>query len=228
MSSTVAVDSDLGVNLRRILGRRTADGLARPSFCPNLAPSLAYGRHRGPARDASRRAAVAIALFQRDGQWMIPLTLRPTSLQHHGGQICLPGGQIEPDESITDAALREYEEELGVKPVVSVHCGQLSPMYVFGSDNRVFPAVVTTQTPSDQWRPDPVEVAEVITLPLAELLKSTNRTSVTKSRSVRQNGHTVGHLNYAAPAIEFDNHLIWGATALILDELAQLLQSTTN
>lgn len=216
---------DLGDRLREKILRTKVDDQTRRSGESEFAPALAYGRHRGPARDDSRQAAVVIALYQLDGQWMIPLTMRPTSLQHHGGQICLPGGQIEPGESNTEAALREYEEELGVKANVSVHCGQLSTKYVFASDNRVCPVVVTTQTPSSLWQPDPVEVAEVIALPMSELLKTSNRSQMTKSKPVRQNGQTVGHLNYLAPAIEYDNHSIWGATALILEELARLLQS---
>ncbi|NND99114.1 MAG: NUDIX domain-containing protein, partial [Pirellulaceae bacterium] len=104
-----------------------------------VAPTLAYGRHRGPSRDQSRVAAVVIAMYQQEGQWMIPLTLRPATLQHHADQICLPGGRLERGETPTEAALREYQEELGVNPLIQIHCGELSTQYVFGSDNQVHP-----------------------------------------------------------------------------------------
>ncbi len=189
-----------------------------------FAPALAYGRHRGPARETSRVAAVAVALFWQDDQWMLPLTMRPTTLQHHGGQICLPGGQIEPGESPTKAALREYEEELGLKPSVDVHCGQLPMTYVYGSDNRVHAVVQTIQTPSGQWNPDPVEVAEVIQMPLRTWL-TRESTIVSKSKTICQNGRQVGEFQFTAPALKYKEHVIWGATALILDELAQILHS---
>ncbi|MEE2938046.1 MAG: NUDIX domain-containing protein, partial [Planctomycetota bacterium] len=66
---------------------------------------------------------------------MIPLTLRPKSLQHHAGQVCLPGGRLEGDENPSQAALREFEEELGVRPQVTCHCGELSALYVYASNN---------------------------------------------------------------------------------------------
>ena len=158
------------------------------------------------------------------GQWTIPLTLRPSSLQHHGGQICLPGGRVEPDESILEAALREFEEELGIRPDVTHCCGELSPQYVYGSDNLVHPLVMLIQPPTQPWKPDPMEVEKVIPLHLSVLLDQSSRTELVKQRTVRKADREVGRLKFRAPAIEHDEHQIWGATALILDQLARILQ----
>ncbi len=190
-----------------------------------MAPALAYGRHRGPATPASRLAAVAVAVYQdRSGQWTVPLTLRPTSLKHHGGQVCLPGGRIEAGEQARDAAVREFEEELGVAVKISQHCGELSTQYVYASDNLVSPVVFIMEPPKGAWRPDPVEVAKVIPLPLSVLSDRSRRIAVTRSRSVRFSGTEVGQFQFRAKAIRHDGHEIWGATALILEELAQILQ----
>ena len=212
-------DSALGQRLSLALSHRPR------RFKSRMAPALAYGRHRGPPRDDSRIAAVLIGLYQIDGHWAIPLTMRPPSLQHHGGQICLPGGRIEEGESPFEAALREYEEELGVSPTVQINCGELSQQYVFGSDNKVHPVVVTTERPSNKWRPDPNEVAEVILLPLSTLADARTRTTTWHSKQVRQDAKEIATLRFSAPAIRHGEYRIWGATAMILDELAQILQS---
>ena len=152
------------------------------------------------------------------------MTLRPSSLQHHGGQICLPGGQVEQGESILQAALREFEEELGVRPEVTYCGGELSTQYVYASDNLVHPMVVLIRAPSQPWKPDPIEVEKVIPLRLSVLLNDSSRTRLVKQRSVRFSGHEVGKLTFRAPAIQHEDHVIWGATALVLDQLARILQ----
>lgn len=192
---------------------------------PTVPPELSYGRHRGPANLDSRIAAVVIALYaDAEGEWTIPLTLRPSSLQHHGGQICLPGGQVELEENILQAGLREFEEELGVRPELICCCGELSTQYVYASDNLVHPLVVLIQPPTQPWKPDPLEVEKVIPLHLSVLLNASSRTRLVKQRSVRMAGQEVGRLSFRAPAIEHGEHVIWGATALILDQLARILQ----
>ncbi|MFG0261402.1 MAG: NUDIX hydrolase [Novipirellula sp. JB048] len=195
-------------------------------------PGLSYGRHRGPARLGCRQAAVAISLFQdRHQRWVIPLTRRPLTLKHHGGQICLPGGRMEPGESAEAAALREFEEELGVRPRVQLRCGGLQPQYVYISDNAVQPIVFIIDRPPPPWSPDPVEVEDVILLPLEELLQPSRRVVFPVSKRVRfteththrPNESGFDTLQFDAPAFEFQGHRIWGATAMILDELARIL-----
>lgn len=189
---------------------------------PSVVPELSYGRHRGPVASNARLAAVAVTLYREADEWFLPLTLRPTSLQHHAGQVCLPGGRVEAGESTYQAALREFEEELGVPAKVQQSCGELSPQYVYASNNFVHPVVAVIDTPGP-WQPDPTEVDQVISLPLTVLLRRDHRATVTKRRQVVSSSETVDQLTFRAPAYQFEGHLIWGATALILDQLAQIL-----
>ena len=215
------------VELADHLTQRLLQRPNRPSR--SLAPQLAYGRHRGPARRTSRIAAVAITLFQHSRLgWTIPLTLRPTTLIHHGGQICFPGGRAEFGESMLQAATREYTEELGVQPHIYRACGELATHYVYASDNQVHPVVILTDPPNTQWKPDPVEVAEVILLPLSVLVDQNRRLIIQHCRNViAKNGRIVGEVRFRASGIEIkerdQTYQVWGATAMMLDQLAQLL-----
>lgn len=214
------------LNSGEIFRSRLRDAPARRGL--EMVPTLAYGRHRGPVTPDARVAAVAVALYQDlQGQWMIPLTLRPTCLKHHGGQVCLPGGRVERGEQIREAAVREYEEELGLAAEITADCGELSTQYVYASNNLVHPVVFMIQRPSKPWCPDPTEVAEVIQVPLSVLTDPQLRVSLTRSRSVRRDGQVVGNLRFRTAAVRYRGHDIWGATALILEELAQILHPQT-
>ncbi|MCG8648392.1 MAG: CoA pyrophosphatase [Pirellulales bacterium] len=211
-------DADLGERLQRQLA------FSRPVYHSRLAPDLAYGRHRGPAWPTSRLAAVAVAIYKSaEGAWVIPLTLRPRTLQHHGGQVCLPGGRLESGESFREAATREFEEELGVPTAVRQFCGGLSPQYVYASDNLVRPQVFLVEPPRQRWRPDKAEVAEVILMPLSVLIDPARRVRLLRSPRPRPGLVAVKPFQYGAGAIEYEGYQIWGATAMILDELAQIL-----
>ncbi len=81
-------------SLAQVLTERIAGLEPRHDQPQRMTPPLAYGRHRGPAPETARRAAVAITLLQRDdGTFFIPLTLRPTTLKHHGGQVSFPAAK---------------------------------------------------------------------------------------------------------------------------------------
>jgi 8-oxo-dGTP pyrophosphatase MutT (NUDIX family) len=205
----IAAATDLPQRVAQSLPIRTSDGLAARRF----APELSYGRHFGPAPAAARPAAVLALLYRRCGRWYIPLTARPAELVRHGGQISLPGGTVEPGESTEQAALRELGEELGVSDSVEI-VGRLNSSYVFASDYAVTPWVAWTNE-SPTWRPQTSEVSQVIELPVATLLAEGSI-----SETMIQRGPVV----FRAPSIQYGEHVIWGATSVILGQLAAVLR----
>jgi 8-oxo-dGTP pyrophosphatase MutT (NUDIX family) len=180
-----------------------------------MSPEMSYGRHAGPAPHTARCAAVAILLFRREGRWHLPLTERPPTLARHGGQISLPGGVIDAGESSIAAVQRELHEELGFCET-HLEIGQLSDCYVFASDFVVTPWILATNEPNICWRPHDREVESVVELPLDMLLDERAIGRMTIER---------GPLVFHAPCLKFDTACIWGATSVILSELADVIRN---
>lgn len=190
------------------------------------ASELSYGRYRGPAPESALRAGVMILLFPDSttddtrsvNRWHAPLTLRPEHLPVHGGQISLPGGAVEGEETSRQAAFRELEEELGVDARDVHYLGELSDIYVFASNYLVTPYVgVVERRPT--WRPQQTEVAEVIELPLEHLIESTN----TGQKKREKQG-----IVFQSPCITFGHHEIWGATSMILGEFIGVVREAAG
>jgi 8-oxo-dGTP pyrophosphatase MutT (NUDIX family) len=179
-----------------------------------MAHGLAYGRHHGPVPDDARRAAVLLVLHQSPIGWAIPAILRPLAMKSHAGQISLPGGLIETDETPAQTALREFEEELGPPPGELHVLGQLTPVYVFVSGFEVKPLVAVSPQPL-AFHPNPHEVQAVVELPLAELGDPANR----GSHMIERRG-----LRFTVPHFAVGGQQVWGATSLILAEFAALLE----
>lgn len=197
------------------LPARLAAALAQPprrAARRRMSPELGYGRHAGPAPSDARHAAVMLLLFLRDGQWHLPITERPTSLLRHAGQISLPGGTIEPSETSEQAAVRELREELGIDVPIDM-LGCLADCYVFASNFVVTPWLAFAST-EPRWQPDAREVQQVIELPLAALLDPDAIGSTAIHR---------GPLEFRAPCYRVSGVCIWGATSVILSDLAEIL-----
>jgi 8-oxo-dGTP pyrophosphatase MutT (NUDIX family) len=197
------------------LAERIARGLpGRKSQTP-VAPQLSFGRHFGPTSREAREAAVLFLLYPRANGWHLPAILRPRHMKAHADQVGLPGGMVEAGESSQQTALREYEEELGGTRSGIRVIGELSPLYVFVSNVLVRPHLaLSLETPA--WQPSPAEVAEVIEVPVAELLDPRKRSR----QWIERRG-----LKFSAPNYEIGQRQIWGATCMMLAELAALLQS---
>ncbi len=191
------------------LRRRNAGKL--PS---RFSPRLTYGRHNGPPACDARPAAVTVFPYPRDGCWHVPFTLRPQHLHDHGGQISLPGGRLEDDETFVEAACRELYEEVGVPARDLQILGNLSPTYVFASNFRVDPIVACVHD-RPRFRADPFEVVEILEVPLRHLCDSANY----GQHEIRRGG-----IRFSAPHIAFHAHHIWGATCMMVGELIEILR----
>ena len=206
---------DLPARLEAVLRAELPGRRAQRRF----APQLSYGRQYGPPAHDARDAAILLLLFPHEGHWHVPLTRRPDHLGEHAGQISFPGGLTEPGESPELAAARELAEELDVDTGQVTLIGRLSPMYVYASNYLMTPVVGFTPA-RPAMKPNPDEVAEVLEMPIEQLVERRNYGCHHMDR---------GAVRFAVPHIAFGHHRIWGATSMILGEfIATLAQIKRN
>ncbi|HEX6960783.1 MAG TPA: CoA pyrophosphatase [Lacipirellula sp.] len=173
-----------------------------------FAPELSYGRHAGPPCCDTREAAVAVVLCWEDAGWSLPLTVRHMGLSRHGGQVSFPGGLVDEGESPCDAAAREIQEELGLRPRLQ-WLGELSPLFVYASNALVTPCVAALDH-WPAWEPQPAEVDCVLRLELRQLLAPPTAPPLVVQR---------GPIMFKAPQLLVEGRSAWGATAVMLGEL---------
>jgi 8-oxo-dGTP pyrophosphatase MutT (NUDIX family) len=203
---------DLG-SLERRLARALAGPLPGATAQLAMAPTPRPGWQPGQIPGGLRDAAALALIYPRGGAPHLLLTVRAADLPHHGGQISLPGGELEPGESFEDAALREAEEEVGVDPRTIRLLGRLSPMHIPVSGYALHPVVGVADGPGD-WAPHAREVARVLEAPLAVLRDPARRRSEPRRHEQR---------DYDVPFYDVDGEKVWGATAMVLAELLALL-----
>jgi 8-oxo-dGTP pyrophosphatase MutT (NUDIX family) len=208
--------AEVHVELRGLLEIPAAS--SRQLARQRCAPELSYGRHFAPPFSDAKPAAVMVLLHQTDSHtsWLdcqIPLTVRPLDLIDHPGQVSLPGGRCQPNETALSAAQREFEEELGVPYFPGSVIGQLSPLWVFNSHHWLQPFVAVYQGPLPM-DPCPREVAEVIHLPVRSLLDRLQTSMGDFSR---------GQLHWQSACFYVGQRPVWGATAIVLAEMAAVL-----
>ncbi len=165
----------------------------------------------------SREAAVLILLFPVSNKARIVFIKRATYDGVHSGQISLPGGKKEPsDPSLTETALRETEEEIGIcRDKISV-LGTLSKLFIPPSNFEVLPVVGFTDA-EPEFTPRKEEVDMIITESLDKFYSGElHRVNYVKTRDVQR-------MNVRCFAVR--DHIIWGATAMILSEFLEIIRS---
>lgn len=143
------------------------------------------------------------------------LTRRRADLRRHAGEISFPGGRQDPlDHELQDTALREAEEEIGLERSQVRLLGGLTPVSTFATGYEIHPFVGLIPA-GQQWRASPREVDAVLELPLGALREGRTRTHL------QRRGFT-----FETDAYVVDEHLIWGATFRIIEELLGWLAET--
>jgi 8-oxo-dGTP pyrophosphatase MutT (NUDIX family) len=158
-------------------------------------------------------AAVLVPLFLDAGELVAVFTERRPDLRRHAGEISFPGGrQDSPDEDLRETALREAQEEIGLARADVELVGALPPTGTFVTGYRIHPFVGVVE-PGHAWTPQPDEVAAVLELSLPALLRSFE-----SKRLVRKG------VPIKTPTYTVDGHLVWGATARIVESLLERLR----
>jgi 8-oxo-dGTP pyrophosphatase MutT (NUDIX family) len=171
--------------------------------------------YRPPATPgAPRQGGVLLLLYPYAGRLCFVLTRRTSTVENHQGQISLPGGSQEPGETLAETALRETGEELGIAIDRDTLLGQLASLYIPPSDFEIHPFVAYCPARPD-FEPAPAEVAELLEVPLDQLLDPAVH---------RDEDWTIRGLQVQVPFYQVAGHKIWGATAMVLSEMEQRLR----
>lgn len=180
--------------------RATPTGLVKPRF-----------EHKSPPKPGS----VLVLLYPDSGLIRFPLTKRPDYPGAHGGQVSFPGGKAEPGEDEIQTALREAEEEIGVTARDLEVVGKLSEFFVIPS-NFVITPVVALSAAKPVFKPDPVEVDKILEGSIEDLIKD----DAIRTREI------VAAKIYPmlAPHFEIGGEVVWGATAMMLNELRVIVR----
>lgn len=162
--------------------------------------------------EGTRRAAGLILVFEAPAPTLV-LTVRSHALPQHAGQVSLPGGAVEPGESLDQAALREAHEEIGLDPDAVRVIGLLTPLHIPVSGFALHPVVATIDG-RPGLRAEHGEVARILEAPVGELADP--------ARIVLTTGQRDG-VEYDVPSFDVDGERVWGATAMVLAELLTVL-----
>ena len=169
--------------------------------------------------ERTRESAVLILFYPSENQVFIPLILRPQYDGVHGGQMAFPGGRAEKeDENLIRTALREAQEEIGVRVSDVKILGKLTKLYIPPSNFYVQPVVGYMNRKPDFF-PDPREVDKVIEIALSDI----------------RNAEIIGRKVINVRGVEIDTPFydilettVWGATAMMITELLMVIDSIEN
>lgn len=164
-----------------------------------------------------REAAVTMLFYPKNKETHLALIVRNSYDGIHSAQIAFPGGKFEPEDlNFFTTALRETEEEIGISRDKITIVKNFSPLYIPPSNFMVHPFLGICKE-EIHFIPDPNEVAAIIELPLEVFRNDVVVTIENLSTS------------YASfidvPVFKINGHIVWGATAMMLSELKDVLEA---
>jgi 8-oxo-dGTP pyrophosphatase MutT (NUDIX family) len=157
-------------------------------------------------------AAVLIPLYLEAGRLVAVFTKRRSDLRRHAGEVSFPGGRRDPGEELRQTALREAEEEIGLRRELVTIVGALPPTPTIVTNYVIYPFVGMIDA-GGRFEPNPTEVDAVVELGLPELAAGFERKRlIRRGVPIKTGTYTV------------EGHFIWGATARILASLLDRLR----
>jgi 8-oxo-dGTP pyrophosphatase MutT (NUDIX family) len=169
--------------------------------------------------EKTRRSAVLILFYPHRGEIYLPLILRPLYDGVHAGQMAFPGGRMErTDENLVRTALRESQEEIGIRVSDVRVLGQLTELFIPPSNFFVQPVIGVINHRPDFY-PDPREVEQVVEVQLETLLDET----IVGDTQIDVRGVMID-----APFFQIQNHKVWGATAMMISELLAVISESSG
>jgi 8-oxo-dGTP pyrophosphatase MutT (NUDIX family) len=170
-------------------------------------------REGAPPDHPARPSATLVLLTPGPAGPALVFTQRMAALHSHAGQVSFPGGKLSADDAdATACALREAGEELGIDPAAVEVVGLLDDVLT-PTGFLITPVVARARRPLE-YRPNPAEVDEVFTVPVARL-----RDPVT----YRSQGSLLhAGVDYALHEYHYEGHVVWGATARMVYQLLEL------
>lgn len=160
-----------------------------------------------------------VLLYPKDGDYCVLLNKRSQEVEHHKGEISFPGGATDPeDRDSLDTALRETEEEMGIHRDDIAVLGEMDEVATRSlfRVNVYAGALRQTQGRPYEFRPSADEIAEIVEFPVSALRDPA---------SVRVETHWQDGAPSTVYSYAYDRHLVFGATARILQQFLQLLEN---
>jgi 8-oxo-dGTP pyrophosphatase MutT (NUDIX family) len=208
MTDFVLLIDQLRVRLQQPLPGAIAHQAMRAVPVGNVLPNFT---HKVPPRPGS----VLILLYPDQDKIVFPLIQRPEYVGAHSGQVSLPGGKAEAGEDIITTALREGEEEIGINRNDVEILGCLSEFFVIPSNFLVTPVIGFVHS-APALTPDAVEVERILLADVNELVAP----NAIETKEIL----AAGKFTMRAPHFLVDGRVVWGATAMMLNEFREVLK----
>jgi 8-oxo-dGTP pyrophosphatase MutT (NUDIX family) len=219
--SQLAVSSRSGMTISKVESSlRRENRLLAIHPLPDEPAELSFFVDASPV-PATRRSAVLVALFEEEGEANVILTRRALSLRHHGGEIALPGGRCEGEETPVETALREAEEEVGLNAATISPLAWLSPIVSFASSSSIWP-IVGLLPGRPALTIDLREVDRAFTVALSDLASDGAFVEERWRRNLLRPGADEDGY-FPIQFFKVPGDVIWGATARVLTELLCLV-----